>query len=114
MGDAPTDDGPRVLVCRGCCCGTTEKHPELDHEAQVEIISAVAPTRIMDCVGECANSNVIIVRPKPAELVWFGGMTSPALTEALCRWIEDGAPQPMPPILEDHAFLNATKRTGAS
>jgi len=102
------DDGPRVQVCRGCCCGT-EKHPDFDHHAQVTAISATAPTRVIECVGECANSNVVIVRPQPGELVWFGGITTPALTAELCEWIEDGAPQPMPPNLEDHAFLNATK-----
>ena len=32
----------RVLVCRGCCCGTEHEHPDVDHDAQVEALRAVA------------------------------------------------------------------------
>lgn len=105
--------GPRVQVCRGCCCGTA-KHPDIDHDAQLAAISAVAQTRTIECVGECANSNVVIVRPAPGELVWFGGITDDALTTELCEWLAAGAALPLPPNLEAAAFLNAAKPRTAS
>ena len=32
----------RVTLCRGCCCGTVEKRPDVDHEAQRVRLHALA------------------------------------------------------------------------
>ncbi|MEM7327041.1 MAG: (2Fe-2S) ferredoxin domain-containing protein [Actinomycetota bacterium] len=98
------DAGPRVLICRGCCCGTTRKHPDIDHDEQIEAISSVARTRVVDCIDECLYSNVVVVRPTPGESVWFGRLNSTLLTAELCEWLEDGAPLPLPPILDVYSF----------
>ncbi|MEM7341596.1 MAG: (2Fe-2S) ferredoxin domain-containing protein [Actinomycetota bacterium] len=101
-GGAPE---PSVLICRGCCCGSSRKHPEIDHDAQVEAISAVARTRVVDCVDECSYSNVVIVRPEPGRSIWFGRLTSEVATDELCEWLEAGAPLPLPPILDVFDFV---------
>ena len=54
-----------VLVCRGCCCGTA-KHPDFDHDGQLDTLRAAIDTdgcavlkgfvrraRIADLVAEC-------------------------------------------------------------
>ena len=94
----------RVLVCRGCCCGTERKHPETDHDAQLAAISAVARTRVVDCVDECAHSNIVVVRPGDGTSVWLGGILDPAATSALCDWLAAGATSPMPAVLQGHVF----------
>lgn len=93
-----------VLVCRGCCCGTTEKHPELDHEAQLDRIRAavaVAPNArlwTVDCLGPCERSNVVVVR-RDATRRWFGELLSESLTEELSRWIVGGARAELDPAV---------------
>ena len=103
----------RVLICRGCCCGTERKHPETDHEGQVAAISAVARTRVVDCVDECAHSNVVIVRPGDGSSVWLGGINDAALTDALCEWLVDGASQPPRPVLQSKVFIRRSGAVGA-
>jgi len=93
---------PRVLVCRGCCCGTHWKHPETDHERQVRELSAIAQTRVVDCVGECSSSNIVIVRPGDGSTVWFGGILSDVDTRDLRDWIAAGTPNPLPETLAAH------------
>jgi hypothetical protein len=92
----------RVLVCRGCCCGTERKHPETDHDAQLAAIAAVARTRVVGCVDECAHSNVVVVRPGDGTSIWLGGILDPATTSALCDWLERGATSPVPAVLSGH------------
>ena len=95
----------RVWLCRSCCCGTVRKHPETDHQGQVAALSAVARTRVVDCLGECAHSNVVVVRGGDGSSVWLGGVNDAALTDAVCVWLAEGAAQPPPPILESKVFI---------
>ena len=104
--------GPRVLLCHGCCCGSPWKNPEIDHVEQVMAISAVARTRVVDCVGECSQSIVVIVRPGDGSSIWFGGIDTPALTSVLSEWLDAGAPRPMPPVLRSKVFIRSTERVG--
>ena len=66
--EAPPAANLTILVCRGCCCGTAQKHPDVDHEAQLRVLEAAAAktagarVRAVDCVDECSRSNVIVVR----------------------------------------------------
>ena len=103
----------RVQVCRGCCCGTERKHPETDHDGQLAALSAVARTRVVDCVDECAYSNVVIVRRGDGTSVWLGGINDAALTEAVCQWLVDGAWQPPPPVLQSKVFIRTSSAVGA-
>lgn len=67
----------------------------------------------MDCVGECAHSNVVIVRPGDGPSVWLGGINDSALTSAVCDWLVDGAQQPLPPVLQSRVFIRQSVAVGA-
>jgi len=62
--------GVVMAVCRGCCCGTAAKHPDLDHGAQLEQLRRGLPDparmRVSDCLDACERSNVIVVTPSAA------------------------------------------------
>ena len=32
--------GPRVRMCRGCCCGTPRRLPDVDHDAVAAALGA--------------------------------------------------------------------------
>lgn len=104
---------PRVLICRGCCCGSERKHPWIDHDKQIVEISATARTRVVDCVGECSYSNIVIVRPGDGSSMWLGGINDPATNSALCEWLADGAPQPPPQVLRSRVFVRRSKAVKA-
>lgn len=98
-----------VLVCRGCCCGTS-KHPDVDHEAQVETFRRSLPGGIrarlfeVDCLGPCSRSNVVVVR-RDGVRRWFGQILETETTEALADWVRDGAPDPTPMRIARHEFV---------
>ena len=98
-----------VLVCRGCCCGTS-KHPGVDHAAQVRTLRDHLPSQIrarlfeVDCLGPCSRSNVVVVRSGGVRR-WFGHVLDVDVTDALAEWIERGACEPVPPRLAAHEFL---------
>jgi predicted metal-binding protein len=103
-----------VLVCRGCCCGTERKHPDVDHDAQVEALRAVARVRIVDCVGECSQSNVVIVRPGDGRTLWFGRILGEASTSTLCSWLADGAAADVPDRLARLRFDRGVAATSVT
>lgn len=100
---------PRVLVCRGCCCGTERKHPDVDHDAQLAALQAVARVRVVDCVDECAQSNVVVVRPGDGRSIWFGRILDEQVTSALCGWLAGGARNAVPDDLVGHTFARGAK-----
>ena len=97
-----------VVVCRGCCCGT-DKHPQVDHAAQLEELRAVALSHgrarlwEVDCLGPCSSSNVVVVRSGTARR-WFGQMLDPHDTARLAEWIRSGAAILPPPRLAARQF----------
>lgn len=92
---------PSVLVCRDCCCGT-DKHPEVDHDAQLEQLRAAVPDGgrfwRVGCLGPCEAANVVVVRSGPVRR-WFGHVLTPERTDRLADWIAAGAPEPVPAAL---------------
>ena len=97
-GTSPTAS---VLVCRGCCCGTTRKHPEIDHDAHLQAIrDAAGPgvhVRTVGCLGPCSSSNVVVVRPMGAHRKeWFGQVNDGQALGVLTQWIGDGCSLPLP------------------
>lgn len=94
-------------MCRACCCGTERKHPDVDHDAQVEALRAVARVRVVDCVGECSQSNVVIVRPGDGRTLWFGRILDEPSTATLCEWLANGAAIDIPEVLACHRFERA-------
>ncbi len=106
-----------VLVCRSCCCGRASKHPEIDHDWQLRVLSEAidgqrgARLRRVGCLDVCSQSNVIVVRDRRPEVAanertqWFGGINTTELTEVFCAWLHVGGPsEPTPEILRRHRF----------
>lgn len=109
-----------VLLCRGCCCGTAEKHPRTDHDAQEQALREAAlaspgvDVRVVDCLDECDRSNVVVLRRAGARAAdrdtWLGGVLTPRATETLCRWIAHGASGPLPAELAGRRFRHVPPR----
>ncbi|GAA4908782.1 (2Fe-2S) ferredoxin domain-containing protein [Streptomonospora salina] len=107
----PTGRPCRLVVCRGCCCGTAEKRPGVDHEGQLERLRSLrggdVPVHTSTCLGICFQANVVVVQPSSAgrerggRPVWLGGVTEDRLIDDLDAWIRDGGPgaAPMPESL---------------
>lgn len=93
----------RVLVCRGCCCGTERKHPDVDHQGQLDALLAAAgpdvSVRVTGCVGLCSASNLVIVGRPGGTRLWLGGILTEEATATLADWIRSGGDDPVPEAL---------------
>jgi hypothetical protein len=111
--------GPCTLVvCRGCCCGNSRKHPGTDHVGQVERLRAAAAehgfrVRTTDCLGPCDQANVIVVGPSPAgrraggRATWIGFASDDDSTEEVVRWAAAGGPGlAEPPLTLELQFIS--------
>jgi predicted metal-binding protein len=98
-----------VLVCRGCCCGTEGKHPDIDHRDHLARLLAAASmarsTKVWEvgCLGPCERSNVVVVRTE-ATRRWFGHLLRDDEIQMLVEWIERDAVGPPPSGLALHQF----------
>ncbi|GAA1790420.1 (2Fe-2S) ferredoxin domain-containing protein [Planosporangium flavigriseum] len=91
-----------MTVCRGCCCGTTAKHPGVDHAAQLARLRAklagVAQLRLSDCLDVCEYSNVVVINPSPAgrsagaRPVWLGFVLDDGAVDDITAWVGAGGP----------------------
>lgn len=72
-----------IVVCRGCCCGAPATGPGADRQVErlrrsVAGLPELAALHVTDCLGPCAEANVMVVRPSPAgrrlggRPVWLG------------------------------------------
>lgn len=110
MERVPLTTAPQVVVCRGCCCGSAGKHPGLDHAGQRQALSDavadVGTVRVLDCLGYCGHSNVVVVRTGRAGSppIWIGHLLGPERTEVLASWLRLGCPGSLPPALEHLVF----------
>lgn len=116
VAPTPSQADAQITVCRGCCCGSMTKHPELDHGAQVERIRAgVGPgvrVRVSNCLDACERSNVMVVTPSAAgrqagaRPVWLGEVLDDAATEDVIAWVSSGGPgvSEPPNVLDLYAF----------
>ncbi len=116
MSRRQTDEPWDVLVCRGCCCGSTRKHRGTDHEGQVESLrdactqagDAAPRVLVTDCLDRCTSSNVVVLRPpraarkRGAKPVWLGRVLSAAQTAEVAGWLSRGGPaaEPLPATLQ--------------
>ncbi|MGW0365696.1 (2Fe-2S) ferredoxin domain-containing protein [Streptomyces sp. NPDC002990] len=106
-----------LVVCRGCCCGDPRKNPGSDHAGQLARLRAAAEAsegrlavRTSDCLGPCAQANVIVVQPttearrRGARAAWFGWALDDTATDEIIAWAEAGGPGavPLPPTLDLH------------
>ena len=105
-----------IAVCRSCCCGALTKHPDVDHDSQLDQLQAGAGhtvrVQVSECLDVCDRSNVVVVRPSPAgrlcggRPVWLGEVLDAAATAAILNWVNEGGPgiAPMPKALARHTF----------
>ncbi|ALE81697.1 hypothetical protein [Pseudonocardia sp. HH130629-09] len=111
---------PAVTVCRGCCCGSGRKHPDLErahHDALLDRLAGGAAGharfRTSECLGPCADSDVVVVAPAPgarragARPVWLRAVLDATATDAVAAWVRAGGPgaAPRPPALDPHVFV---------
>ncbi len=100
-----------VVVCRGCCCGDPGKHPDTDHEGQLEALRGACQDHprgrvlVSRCLGRCASSNVVVVRTRalggPHAEVWLGDVHDDGTLDLLTEWIRsDAAPSDLPEGLQ--------------
>lgn len=89
----------RITVCRGCCCGTERKHPEVDHDRQLEVLrERIDAVRVADCLDACEVSNVVVVQPSPAaraagaKPVWVGSVLDDDSLHGVAEWVDAGGP----------------------
>ncbi len=93
-----------LVACRGCCCGSPEKKPDIAHDARLERLHRFADSdpsavtvRTSACLGPCEYADVVVVRPSAAgrhhggRPVWFGFLDDHALGR-LQGWIATGGP----------------------
>ncbi len=97
-----------MLACRGCCCGTDAKHPDVDHDAHLARLRRAAEEAgarlwTVDCLGPCERSNVVVVR-SGAQRRWFGGLLSDDAVASVASWVETGATGPVPRSAAPFAF----------
>lgn len=115
-----------VLVCRGCCCGTVQKHPSTDHDLQLATLRAAvelvpgACLRVVGCLDACQHSNVVVVRTPTVDggraTRWFRHVLTDQDTATLAAWLgASGAGDDLPPELRDRVIQpNATAATAAA
>ncbi|HEX8631994.1 MAG TPA: (2Fe-2S) ferredoxin domain-containing protein, partial [Catenuloplanes sp.] len=123
--------GCLVTVCRGCCCGTATKHPDVDSDAQLAALrERVGPhgrVRTSDCLGPCDRSTVVVVAPTPtarrhgARPAWLGFVLTDEAIADIGRWVTTGGPgvATMPAALTLHTIAPLRQpptagRTGAA
>ncbi|GAA4946498.1 hypothetical protein GCM10023224_32440 [Streptomonospora halophila] len=121
----PTGRPCRLIVCRGCCCGTAEKRPGVDHEGQLKRLSGLrdgagrdVPVRTSTCLGPCFQANVVVVQPSAegreggGRPVWLGGFTEDRLIDDLDDWIRAGGPgtAPLPESLAERVTSKDAKK----
>ncbi|GGT56525.1 hypothetical protein [Streptomyces purpureus] len=94
-----------LVVCRGCCCGDARKHPGTDHDGQLARLREAAAAsggrlqvRTSDCLGPCAQANVIVVQPstegrrKGARAAWVGFSLDDDVLDDILAWSAAGGP----------------------
>lgn len=101
-GQRTAPDQATITVCRGCCCGSVAKHPDVDHAAQVARLRSASPSaarvRVSDCLDACERSNVMVVSPSAlgrqagARPVWLGEVLDEDATADVVAWVEAGGP----------------------
>lgn len=127
-----THSGPAtttVSVCRGCCCGTTRKHPGVDHQGHLRLLRELLDTgerraarlRVTECLGHCGVSNLIVIHPSPAARqrgarpVWLGFVLDERCVTTIAEWVLAGGPgiAPLPPELTLHDMTPRRIRSGS-
>lgn len=94
-----------LVVCRGCCCGSASKYPDVDHQWQLDRLTAAAAesggrlaVRTTDCLGPCDQANVLVVQPsgegrrRGGRATWVGWSGDDGCTDDVLTWVAAGGP----------------------
>lgn len=91
-----------MRVCRDCCCGTLHKHPDVDHDALLDRLTATTQgAALVDastCLLACEKSNVVVVQPsrvarrRGARPVWLREVLDTEAVDAIAGWVRAGGP----------------------
>lgn len=91
-----------VTACRDCCCGTTRKHPQVDHDDQLarlrKGVAGFGRVVVSECLLACERSNVLVVTPERgarnggARPVWLSSVLTEEQTQAVIDWVRAGGP----------------------
>ncbi|MBX6311389.1 MAG: (2Fe-2S) ferredoxin domain-containing protein [Isosphaeraceae bacterium] len=103
----------QVLLCRGCCCGKTERGlPEVPVERikaiwKAEKLNRAVQLTISGCLGPCDLPNVAVLVSAEG-IAWYGLLAGDAHYDALIAWaracLAEGRALPPPPEWEGHRF----------
>ena len=103
-----------MLVCKGCCCGVTEKRKPpvpvdwLKQEWRNRQLSPSITLTISEgCLGPCDLANVVCIT-SPQGVVWLGKIKLHLHYTRLVDWAEDVARKdallPLPSAFDSHRF----------
>ncbi|HUK92097.1 MAG TPA: (2Fe-2S) ferredoxin domain-containing protein [Blastocatellia bacterium] len=103
----------QVVLCKGCCCGRTDKgRPPLPEERlkaawKERRLNRTIQLTVSGCLGPCDVANVVqIITPRGTE--WFGGFDQDAHYDALLDWATACSAArdllPRPGLLAPHLF----------
>ena len=97
-----SDRGARVRMCRGCCCGTERKHPDVDHDGIADVLAQdIGPDAELlrvDCLWACDLSNVVVINPAAnarrlgARPAWVPRVNTVERARAIAEWVRRGGP----------------------
>ena len=101
----PCDGQTGLVVCRGCCCGSTRRDPHTDHTGQLARLRGLAHTRpwqvtvrTSECLGPCGHANVVVVRPsvngrrRGGRPVWLAFVGGTRVLDLIETWLAAGGP----------------------
>jgi hypothetical protein len=123
MAPPSRDDICTLTVCRDCCCGSLDKHPDVDHDGHLAALRAGAGrhrVRVSECLSVCERSNVVVVQPCPsarrrgARPVYLGDVLDDDALDAVTSWLTAGGPgvAAMPARLDGHLFDRSAAEVG--
>ncbi|GHG39312.1 (2Fe-2S) ferredoxin domain-containing protein [Streptomyces zaomyceticus] len=103
-----------LVVCRGCCCGDARKNPGTDHAGQLARLREAAAAsggrlavRTSDCLGPCAQANIVVVQPstegrrRGGRAAWVAFALDEDALDDILAWTAAGGPgiAPVPATL---------------
>lgn len=96
----------QVLLCKGCCCGKTERGlPEVPVDRikaiwKSEKLNRVVQLTISGCLGPCEVPNVAVILSETGGIQWYGKIDGDEDYDALIAWAREcsalGTTQPGP------------------
>lgn len=97
-------------MCRGCCCGTLRRLPDVDHDGIAAILEQEsgpdAQVRQVDCLWACDRANVVVVNPAArarragARPAWITEVNTLERARAVAAWVRRGGPGAAEPPTE--------------